>query len=101
VWKEVRIGLRNCWIILCVVIQRRDRPLWISCVDPRVFARHKYWISKREDRDPVKRRRDIAQAKAVAAVATRYLGLAFTAKDLSALPFDLVQEAESLLRDEG
>jgi hypothetical protein len=77
------------------------RPLWISCVDPRVFALHKYWISKRKDRDPVKRRRDIAQAKAVAAVATRYLGLAFMAKDLSALPFDLVQEAESLLRDGG
>jgi hypothetical protein len=77
------------------------RPLWISCVDPRVFALHKYWISQREDRDPVKRRRDIAQARAVAAVATQWLGLAFTAKDLSALPIELVQAATRLLRDEG
>jgi hypothetical protein len=79
------------------VVGADGRPLWMSCIDPRAFALHKYWISQRDDRDPLKRRRDIAQAKAVAAVATEYLGLTFQAKDLSALPIDLVQTAKSLL----
>jgi hypothetical protein len=83
------------------VIGTDGRPLWMSCVDPRAFALHKYWIAQRHDRDPLKRRRDIAQAKAVAAVATQYLGLAFKAKDLSALPAGLVQAARSLLNDSG
>ena len=81
------------------VVGADGRPLWMSCIDPRAFALHKYWISKRPDRDPVKRRRDAAQAKAVAAVATQYLDLAFNAKDLSALPIELVQAAKSLLRE--
>jgi hypothetical protein len=81
------------------VVGTDGRPLWMSCVDPRAFALHKHWIAQRKDRDPLKRRRDIAQAKAVAAVATQYLGLAFKAKDLSALPADLVQAATSLLND--
>ena len=81
------------------VVGADGRPLWMSCIDPRAFAVHKYWISKRPDRDPVKRARDAAQAKAVAAVATKYLGLAFKAKELSALPIELVQTAKSLLRD--
>lgn len=83
------------------VVGADGRTLWMSSVDPRVFALHKCWISTREDRDPVKRRRDIAQAKAVAAVATQYPGLAFKAKELSALPVELVQAAESLLHDSG
>lgn len=33
--------------------------------DPRAFAAHKLWVSKRVDREPVKRRSDLAQAKAV------------------------------------
>jgi len=76
------------------------RPLWMSCIDPRAFALHKYWVSKRDERDPLKRRRDFAQAKAVAAVATQYLGLSFKAKELSALPSELVQAATLLLDDD-
>jgi hypothetical protein len=33
--------------------------------DPRVWAAHKLWLSKRNDREPIKRRRDEAQARAV------------------------------------
>jgi hypothetical protein len=74
-------------------------PLWMSCTDPRALALHKYRMSRRDDPDPLKRRRDMAQAKAVAAVATEYLGLSFKGKDLSALPAELVQAAEMLLSD--
>jgi hypothetical protein len=71
-------------------------PLWMSCIDPRAFALHKLWLSKRRDRDAVKRRRDLEQAKAVAHVARDYLDLKFNAKELSALPLELVKEAGAL-----
>jgi hypothetical protein len=72
-------------------------PLWLSCIDPRVFALHKYWVSQRDDRAPLKRRRDLAQAKAVAVLAVEYLRLKFDSKDLAALPANLVLASETLL----
>jgi hypothetical protein len=83
------------------VVGADGRPLWMSSIDPRAFALHKYWLAQRDDRDPLKRHRDAAQAKAVAAVATQYLGLTFKAKDLSALPIELIHAAEALSRDNG
>ena len=80
-----------------VAIGADGYPLWMSCIDPRVFALHKLWLSKQLGRDPVKRKRDLEQAKAVAHVAKDYLALDFGAKDLSALPRELVKEAASLL----
>ena len=73
-------------------------PVWMSCVDPRVFALHKLWLSEQPGRDGIKRRRDLEQAKAVAHVAVDYLDLNFGAKDLSALPLELVKEAKSLMK---
>lgn len=72
------------------------RPLWMSCIDPRVFALHKLWMSKQDDREALKRKRDAAQARAVASVAVNYLNLPFSAKALSALPIDMVQCAKDL-----
>lgn len=72
-------------------------PLYMACVDPRAFALHKYWVSKRGDRDPLKRRRDEAQAIAVAAVATQYLDMSFRKKELAAIPAEVAQEAKTLL----
>ena len=80
-----------------VAIGADGYPLWMSCIDPRVFALHKLWLSKQQGRDPVKRKRDLEQAKAVAHVARDYLALDFGAKDLSALPRELVKDAASLL----
>ena len=73
-------------------------PLWMSCIDPRAFALHKLWLSKQFDREPIKRRRDLEQAKAVANVAKDYLDLKFDTKELSALPLELVKEAASLVK---
>ncbi|MEO1324564.1 MAG: nucleotidyltransferase domain-containing protein [Pseudomonadota bacterium] len=79
-----------------IVIGADGRPLWVSCIDPRAFATHKLWISREDSRDPQKKRRDEGQAHAVAEVARAYLGLKFEAKDLSALPIELVTCAKDL-----
>lgn len=79
-----------------VAIGFDGRPVWMGCIDPRVFALHKLWLSKQETREPIKRKRDAAQARAVAAVASDYLDMSFSAKDLSALPIDLVRCAKDL-----
>ena len=79
-----------------IAIGADGKPLFMSSIDPRVLALHKLWISQREDRDPVKRRRDLAQAKAVATVAAQYLNLPFNSKDLSALPRHLLQAAPQI-----
>lgn len=81
-----------------VAIGTDGLPLWMSCIDPRAFALHKLWLSKQPNREGIKRRRDLEQAKAVAHVAKDYLDLKFDAKDLSALPLELVKEAGSLMK---
>ncbi len=55
-------------------------------VDPRAFALHKLWVSTRPDRDPLKRPRDRAQARAAASLASTYLGLSLEDEALSGLP---------------
>ena len=41
--------------------------------DPRVFVRHKVWLSKRNDREAQKRRRDVQMAEAVARLIVEHL----------------------------
>lgn len=72
-----------------VAIDERGYPAPMTVIDPRAFALHKAWISTREDREPVKARRDFEQAKAAAVIATRYLRRAFDSPDLAALPNSL------------
>jgi hypothetical protein len=72
-------------------------PVWMGCIDPRAFALHKYWLSKQDGREAIKRRRDTAQAAAVAHVAGR-LGLKFNRKELSALPLQLVSQWKELVK---
>mgnify|MGYP001240603909 FL=1 len=80
-----------------MVVGADGLPLWISCIDPRVYAIYKHWLAtKVEGRDPLKRPRDRAQAQAVAEVARDYLNLPFEAKALSALPIELVRSAKAL-----
>ena len=78
--------LINAPKIEAVVIDEKGYPARVVAVDPRVFALHKAWLSARDDREPLKRRRDIDQAKAAAEMATRYLRLPFEPEPLSALP---------------
>lgn len=80
-----------------VAIDERGEPLRIVTSDPRVFAAHKFWLSQRMDREPIKRRRDRQQAEAVAAlVATHMPHLPFEAEALRMLPHDLVNQVGPL-----
>ncbi|MCF6109034.1 nucleotidyltransferase domain-containing protein [Mesorhizobium muleiense] len=65
--------------------------------DPRIFAAHKLWVSKRADREPVKRRRDLAQAQAVARLTTQYLEhLPYESSELRVLPRVVFDDARHL-----
>ena len=82
-----------------IAIDQRGEPLRIVASDPRVFAAHKLWLSGRADRDPIKRRRDNAQATAVAAlVATYFPHLVYEAADLRMLPKPVFEAARPLFR---
>jgi hypothetical protein len=54
-------------------------------------------MSKRDDREPTKRRRGAAQVLAVASLATDCMKMKFIAKDLTALPLDIVKCADELV----
>jgi hypothetical protein len=69
----------------------------IVAPDPRVWAAHKLWLSRRSDREPLKRQRDAAQAKAVDALVANYLThLPFDAEELRMLPKEVVDSAAPL-----
>ena len=81
-----------------VVMGVDGRPVLLCCIDPRAFALHKLWLSRRPNRDGIKRQRDAAQARAVAAVATQLMGLKFDRRDLTALPRELAEGAQELAK---
>ncbi len=82
-----------------VAVDQRGFPLRIVAPDPRAFAVHKLWLSRRLDRDPVKSRRDAAQAKAVASLVARFLPhLPFRAEELRSFPKTVVEDAALLFK---
>jgi hypothetical protein len=77
-----------------IAIDERGYPVPMVASDPRVFAIHKHWISVREDRDPLKRKRDSEQARVVAALTAAYLPhLPFDSDALRMIPRDVVDAA--------
>lgn len=83
-----------------VGVDDKGEPLRIVATDPRVWAAHKLWLSKRRDREPIKRQRDAAQARAIAALVARYLThLPFDQEQLRMLPKDLFDSAVHLFDD--
>jgi hypothetical protein len=82
-----------------VAVDERGEPLRIVTSDPRVFAAHKLWLSKRPERDALRRRRDEVQARAVAELVARHLQhLPFVSDDLRMLPRDVFEAARPLFR---
>jgi hypothetical protein len=89
--------LQNSPAFDAVAVDEKGEPVRIVAPDPRVWAVHKLWLSRRADRQPIKRHRDAAQAEAVAALVANYLThLPFDAEQLRMLPKELVAEAAHL-----
>lgn len=73
-----------------IVIDELGFPLRMIVPDPRYFAAHKAWLAVREDRPADKRRRDMAQARAVAQMIKSAMPhLKFDDPALQALPTDV------------
>jgi Nucleotidyltransferase len=78
-------------------IDEKGQPLRIVATDPRVWVAHKLWLSKRQDREPLKRRRDEAKAHAIGRLIAEYLPhLAFASDQLRMLPKSLFEETLAL-----
>ena len=58
--------LLNAPQVRTVGIAADGMPYGMRVPDPRVFALHKAWLSQRVDREPLKKGRDLAQARALA-----------------------------------
>lgn len=87
--------------VMAIVLDERGYPIQYTCPDPRSFALHKLWLSRREDRDPLKKLRDEAQAYVVADMINRYLPhLRFDDPVLGAVPKSLRRLSREL-GDEG
>ena len=72
----------------------------IVATDPRVWAAHKLWLSKRADRDAIKRRRDEAQARTIAQLVAKYLPhLQFEPTHLRMLPKSVIDDAAPLFSE--
>ena len=82
--------------LTATVIGHDGFPAPIVCVDPRIFALHKLWLSRRRSRQPTSRPRDAQQALAVAAVATQYLNLKFDKRLFRRLPAGLAAGIDTL-----
>jgi hypothetical protein len=80
------------------VIGADGMPLYLPCVDPRVFALHKLWLSKVPSRQATSRPRDRAQSHAVAVVAEAFLELKFKDHALGFLPPEVRAGADELIR---
>lgn len=89
--------LQNSPAFEAIAIDEKGEPVRIVAPDPRVWAAHKLWLSRRADRESLKRQRDAAQAGAVGALVADYLThLPFDEEQLRMLPKDVVDSAAPL-----
>jgi hypothetical protein len=81
-----------------IVIGEDGFPAPMTVPDPRVFALHKLWLSRRPERDPLKKPKDREQAFLVAGLVARYLPqFQFSKAELRMLPREVAQLADELL----
>ena len=65
--------LTNAPPVEAIIIASNGMPVRTIVPDPRAFAIHKSWLSQQVNRDPVKKIRDLAQAKMMFAMLSEYL----------------------------
>lgn len=78
--------LRSAPGFMRIAIAEDGYPVRLHAPDPRFFALNKFWVSTLRERNPVKRPRDLDQARVVADLAEHYLGLSFDDERLSVFP---------------
>lgn len=82
--------LVNAPAINVVAVDEGGYPVPMTSPDPRFWAAHKFWISTRADRDPVKSTRDRQQARSVVKLLTdRLPHLALDQAFIAMLPNEL------------
>ena len=82
--------LVNAPAVDAMVLDDRGFPVPMRCPDPRFWALHKLWMSRREDRQPFKKARDASQGHAVTRlVLERLPHLPFDGDFLGKLPREL------------
>ncbi len=92
------------WLVICppvksIVIDTQGYPVELACPDPRIFCLHKLWVSKRNDRNPLKKRKDEKQAIALSLLLKQYLPqFPFSDEFLSALPEELSLQYENTIQ---
>lgn len=74
-----------------MVIGTDGLPARMVCVEPRVFALHKAWLSKQPDRQNLSRPRDRQQARVAAQIAANYLAMKIDKRFLKRMPAELVE----------
>lgn len=81
-----------------VAIASDGRPVMMRVPDPRAFALHKAWLSTRQDREPVKKGRDRAQAVLVAEIVLAHLPtFEFDPAQLRYFSAEMLQQARRTL----
>lgn len=109
-WKEEASGLADGdlkatdiwnmkWILSMpkvsqTVIATNGIPVMMVVPDPRAFAMFKFWLSESDERDPKKKRRDLAQALIVKKIIDEYLPqYQFSADEMKSFPADIVSRS--------
>jgi hypothetical protein len=83
-----------------MVIGEDGFPATMVAPDPRAFAVHKLWLSQQVDRDPVKKKRDHAQAMVTCKIILQYLPkFRFKPQELRMFPKAVVEEAVNALQN--
>jgi hypothetical protein len=89
---ERLVWLENAPSIEQTIIGQDGLPARMVCPDPRAFAAYKLWLADQPTREPLKRRRDRAQADAVIFLLGKYRPTpSMTDSDLTALPKELLE----------
>ncbi len=88
---EGLVWLENAPSFEATAVDERGFPLRLIAPDPRVFAIHKHWVARQPGREPVKARRDAAQALLVGMLVRTFLPhLPFEPDELRMLPREAV-----------
>jgi hypothetical protein len=94
---EGLVWLESSPAFSAVAIDHDGWPVPIVTIDPRAFAAHKLWMSTLPGRDPLKRHRDAAQARAVAGLVVQHLPhLPYEAGAMQMLPREVFRGAKPL-----